>query len=188
MLEKNADERLQPASLTKLITAYIVLDALKSGSIKWDQLVRVEATDLAHVADDEASMRLRVGQVISVKELLTGLVVVSANDAAMVLAHTIAGSEGAFLAKMNDYAHHLSLRASHFATPSGITTQNHYTTARDIAELSLRLTEDFPIYLAFSAQREFSYGSFTKRNKNRLLIDPTIDGLKPDTPPARVTA
>ena len=178
MLEKNADERLQPASLTKMMTAYVVLDALKASTIKWEQLVRVEASDLAHVGGDEATMRLQAGQIISIQDLLTGLIVVSANDAAMVLARTVAGSEDAFLGKMNDYANRLGLSASHFATPSGITTPNHYSTARDIAHLSVRLTEDFPVYLAFSAQRDFSYGSFTRHNKTRLLDDPTIDGLK----------
>ena len=97
MLEKNADERLQPASLTKMMTAYVVLDALKASTIKWEQLVRVEASDLAHVGGDEATMRLQAGQIISIQDLLTGLIVVSANDAAMVLARTVAGSEDAFL-------------------------------------------------------------------------------------------
>jgi len=178
LLEKNADERLQPASLTKMMTAYVVLDALKRGTIKWEQLVRVEAGDVAHVAGDEASMRLQAGQVISIQDLLSGLIVVSANDAALVLARTVAGSHEAFLTMMNDHAQRLWLNSSHFATPSGVTTQGHYSTARDIAQLSIRLTEDFPVYLAFSAQRDFSYGSFRKHNKNRMLDDPTVDGLK----------
>lgn len=124
-------------------------------------------------------MGLRSGQVVSVQDLLSGLIVASANDAAMVLARTVAGTHDAFLARMNAYAHKLGLNSSHFSTPSGITTPSHYSTARDIALLSQRLTEDFPVYLAFSSQQEFSYGSFMKRNKNRLLSeDASVDGLK----------
>ncbi|WP_055326085.1 D-alanyl-D-alanine carboxypeptidase family protein [Ralstonia solanacearum] len=179
LLEKNADERLQPASLTKMMTAYVVLDALRKGAIQWQQPVRVEASDLAHIGGDEASMHLRAGEVITVQELFTGLIVVSANDAAMVLARTVGGSIQAFLTAMNDAARELGLHSSHFATPSGVTTADHYSTARDLALLSVHLTESFPAYLAFSTQRNFTRGSFSKHNKNRLLAeDPSVDGLK----------
>lgn len=179
LLEKNADERLQPASLTKMMTAYVVLDALRKGAIQWHQPVLVEAGDLAHIGGDEATMHLRAGEIATVQELFTGLVVVSANDAAMVLARTVASSVPEFLAEMNDAAGRLGLHSSHFATPSGITTADHYSTARDLALLSVHLTESFPAYLAFSAQREFTRGSFSKHNKNRLLTqDPSVDGLK----------
>lgn len=179
LLEKNADERLQPASLTKLMTAYIVLDALRKRSIRWEQLVSVRSADVALVAGDEATMHLKSGQIVSVQDLLTGLIVISANDAAMVLARTVSGSPEAFLTQMNEYARRLELNSSHFATPSGVTTEHHYSTAHDIAALSMRLTEDFPVYLAFSSQREFRYGGIVKHNKNRLLgEDPSVDGLK----------
>lgn len=179
LAQKAENERRQPASLTKLMTAYVVWDALRKGTIRWDEMVPVTASDVDQVADDEAQMHLEAGRAVSVQDLVTGLIVASANDAAVVLAKRVGGSLTGFESLMNRQAQQLGMRDSHFATPSGISTPGHYSTARDLATLSMRLTADFPVYYSFSSQQQFAYGSFKKRNKNRLLgEDPSVDGLK----------
>jgi D-alanyl-D-alanine carboxypeptidase (penicillin-binding protein 5/6) len=179
LVEHDADVERQPASLTKLMTAYLVLDALKRGTVRWDEKVLVDAADIGTVHNDEARMYLVSGQRISVKELVQGLIAASANDAALVLAKRIGGSPDGFEQKMNAMAHQLGMNHTHYATPSGITTPGNYTTARDLSILALRLTKDFPEYYTFSSEQHFSYGAFQKRNKNWLLgKDPSVDGMK----------
>ncbi|MFM0740588.1 D-alanyl-D-alanine carboxypeptidase [Paraburkholderia xenovorans] len=179
LAEHNADTPRQPASLTKLMTAYLVLGALKQGTLRWDEQVTVSAEDVRQVGKDESRMYLVPGQKAYVRDLVRGLIVASANDAALVLAHRVGGSISEFEVSMNDMARHLGMTESHFATPSGVTTPGNYSTAHDLATLSIRLTADFPEYYQFSSQQHFSYGSFSKRNKNWLLSsDPSVDGLK----------
>ena len=176
---KNIDERRSPASLTKLMTAYVVLEAIKQGELDWDERVPVSASDIGEVANDEARMYLTAGQQVAVRDLVRGLIVASANDAAEVLAHRVGSNVAGFARRMNDTARRLGMKDTHFVTPSGVTTPDHYTTARDLSKLALRLTLDFPEYYSFSSQPYFSYGHFKKRNKNALLaIDPSFDGLK----------
>lgn len=179
LAEHNADQRRDPASLTKLLTAYVVFDALKRNTLSWDESVAVKASEISQVAGDEARMHLKPGQQAKVKDLVRGLIVASANDAAVVLADRVGTSATGFARLMNDSASRLGMKDSHFISPSGITTPNHYTTARDLSRLALRLTTEFPEYYAYSSQQEFSYGDFSKRNKNTLLaLDPSVDGLK----------
>ncbi|ASL45466.1 D-alanyl-D-alanine carboxypeptidase DacA [Burkholderia sp. AD24] len=179
LAEHNADAHREPASLTKLMTAYLVFDALKQGTLSWDEKVRISADDIASVHSDEAQMYLMAGQQVSVRDLVRGLIVASANDAALVLAKRLGGSLAGFEQMMNSKARELGMHDSHFASPSGVTTPNHYSTARDLSTLALRLTKDFPEYYSFSSQQHFAYGHFEKRNKNALLgIDPSVDGLK----------
>lgn len=179
LAEYNADQRRDPASLTKLLTAYVVFDAIKRNALSWDESVAVSASEVSQVAGDEARMYLRAGQLAKVKDLLRGLIVASANDAALVLADRVGSNTTGFAKLMNDSARHLGMKDSHFISPSGISTPNHYTTARDLSLLALRLTADFPEYYAYSSQQEFSYGDFSKKNKNALLVlDPSVDGLK----------
>ncbi|HIH2747081.1 D-alanyl-D-alanine carboxypeptidase [Burkholderia aenigmatica] len=179
LVDHDADVERQPASLTKLMTAYLVLDALGRGAVRWDEKVTVDAADTRSVGNDEARMYLVPGQRVSMKALVEGLIAASANDAALVLARRIGSSPDGFEQQMNAMAHRLGMNHTHYATPSGITTPGNITTARDLSILALRLTKDFPAYYTFSSEQHFAYGSFHKRNKNWLLgKDPTVDGMK----------
>lgn len=179
LAQHNADAERQPASLTKLMTAYIVLRALRNETLRWDEKLRVNASDVGLVGGDEAKMYLAPGQLVPVRDLVQGLIVASANDAALVLARRVGGSLPGFELLMNDTARQLGMHHTHFSTPSGITTPGNYSTARDLSRLALRLTVDFPEYYGYSSEQHFAYGKFSKRNKNWLLgMDPTVDGLK----------
>lgn len=179
LAEHNADAARQPASLTKLMTAYIVLRALRDGTLSWDEKVTVGVSDVAEVGSDEARMYLVPGQRVTVRRLVQGLIVASANDAALVLAERVGGSPAGFEQRMNDTARQIGMQHTRFTTPSGITTPGNHSTARDLSTLALRLTRDFPEYYGYSSEQRFSYGKFEKRNKNWLLgMDPSVDGLK----------
>lgn len=177
--ECQADQVRDPASLTKLMTAYVVLSALRQGRLSLTEPLTVLPDDLARVAGDEARMGLRPGERMCVDELLAGLIVVSADDAAQVLARRVGGSEAGFARLMNDTARRLGMAASHFVSPSGITTPGHCTTARDLGRLSLRLSADFPVYHAYAARQSLRHAGVLRINKNRLLaLDASVDGLK----------
>ncbi|MEX3630047.1 MAG: D-alanyl-D-alanine carboxypeptidase family protein [Burkholderia sp.] len=177
--EYEADVERQPASLTKLMTAYVVLDALRRGTLRLDETVQVDSADLADVGRDEARMYLVAGRSVTVEDLVRGLIVASANDAAMVLARRVGGSRAGFEQLMNDTAQRLGMTHTHYTTPSGITTPGNHSTARDLATLARRLTACFPVYYSYSAQQQFAYDGFHKRNKNWLLGSaPGVDGLK----------
>lgn len=154
---KNIDDQRSPASLTKLMTAYVVFDALKQKNLQLDERVVVSASDLEHVAKDEAQMYLVAGDKVTVRELLKGLIVASANDAAMVLASRVGTTTEGFARAMNATARKLAMYETHFVNPSGITAPGHYTTARDLSKLALHLTADFPEYYSFSSQQNFSF-------------------------------
>lgn len=174
--EKNADERNDPASITKLMTAYIVYKALAQGSI--------ELTDQVLVSEKAwrapgSRMFIEVGNYVSIEQLLQGLIVQSGNDASIALAEHIAGSESAFADLMNVQAKALGLSNSHFMNATGLTHEQHYTTARDIAMLSRAIIRDFPEQYKRYSVREFTYNNITQKNRNRLLWrDPSVDGLK----------
>lgn len=176
LLAHNPDLRREPASLTKLMTAYVVLEKLKQGYMDWDAML-VVPTDVDRMGADESRMYLRGGQYISARNLLNGLIVVSANDAALTLADRFATSESAFVDEMNRTAQQLGMTGTHFSSPSGV--GDNYTTARDMAVLSLRLVTAFPDFFRISSQQRFSFGQFSASNQNPLVsIDPSIDGLK----------
>ncbi|MFM0303569.1 D-alanyl-D-alanine carboxypeptidase [Paraburkholderia sediminicola] len=179
LVEYNADTERQPASLTKLMTAYIVFDALKRGTMRWDEKLLVNAADIDQIGNDEAKMYLVPGQQVPVKKLVEGLIAASANDAALVLAERVGGSLAGFEQLMNSTARRLGMDHTHYSTPSGITTPGNYSTVRDLSTLALRITRDFPEYYVFSSEQHFAYGSFQKRNKNWLLgNDISVDGMK----------
>ncbi|OXJ08582.1 peptidase M15 [Burkholderia sp. AU6039] len=179
LAEHDADAERQPASLTKLMTAYIVLRALRDGTLDQDEKVTVGVSDVAEVGSDEARMYLVPGQRVTVRNLVQGLIVASANDAALVLAKRVGGSLAAFEQLMNDTARQIGMQHTRFTTPSGITTPGNHSTARDLSTLARRLTVDFPEYYGYSSKQHFAYGKFEKRNKNWLLgRDPSVDGLK----------
>ncbi|HLX23856.1 MAG TPA: D-alanyl-D-alanine carboxypeptidase family protein [Usitatibacter sp.] len=172
----NEDDRAEPASLTKLMTAYVVFAAIKSGKLDPAREVTV-STNAAKATGSR--MFLAAGTKVAVPDLITGLVVQSGNDAAITLAEAVAGSEDAFVPMMNAEAARLGLKGTNFANASGQPSPNHYSTARDIATLAIALIRDFPDRYPLYSQREYSYSKITQANRNRLLwTDPTVDGMK----------
>jgi D-alanyl-D-alanine carboxypeptidase (penicillin-binding protein 5/6) len=176
LAEMNADQRLEPASLTKLMSAYAVFHALKDGRIKMDDQVRISA----HARDQDGSrMFVEVGTTVSVENLVQGMIVQSGNDATVALAEHVAGSEPVFVDLMNQYAQRLGLASTHFQNSPGMPSPEHYTTARDIAVLSAALIRDYPEYYKYYSQRSFTWNKITQPNRNGLLDrDSTVDGLK----------
>ncbi|HEY2627705.1 MAG TPA: D-alanyl-D-alanine carboxypeptidase family protein, partial [Usitatibacter sp.] len=172
----NENDRVEPASLTKLMTAYLVFSALKAGKLDAAQTVTVPG---AAQKATGSRMFLEAGTKVTVSDLMTGLVVQSGNDAAITLADAISGSEEAFVASMNAEAGRLGLTGTHYANASGQPSANHYSTARDIAALATALIRDFPERYSLYSLREFSFNKITQANRNRLLwTDPTVDGMK----------
>ena len=177
LLEKSGDIRREPASLTKLMTAYLVFDALRRGDLTPDEMLSVPVEALRQNGG-EARMLLTEGQSVSVSDLLQGLIVQSASDAALTLAAHL-GGEAEFVAQMNTKARQLGLNATHFTNPVGWAEAGHYTTAHDLALLAGALRREFPQHYSLFSQREFSFNNITQANTNRLLwIDPYADGLK----------
>lgn len=178
LASQNADLRIEPASLTKLMTAYLVFEALKEKRLTLDQTIT--PTDIVRkVKSDESRMFIEAGKPVSVNDLLMGLIVQSGNDASLALAEAVGGSEDGFVAMMNREAQRMGMKGTHFTNTDGVPDPNHYTTAVDLATLSTRLIKDFPEYYGMYSQKEFTYNKIKQPNRNRLLyIDPTVDGLK----------
>jgi D-alanyl-D-alanine carboxypeptidase (penicillin-binding protein 5/6) len=173
---KNPDKRLSPASLTKIMTSYVVYKALASGSVALEDNARVSE---AAWKMGGSQMFLEVDKPVTVDKLLDGLVVQSGNDAALALAEHVGGSETAFVQQMNHYADELGLENTHFANPEGLSVEGHYSSARDLAELSRSLIQEFPERYARYAKREFTYNGIRQHNRNELLYsDAGVDGLK----------
>lgn len=178
LASQNADARIEPASLTKLMTAYLVFEALHEKRLTLDQTV-VPTNIVLKVKSDESRMFIEPNKPVSVRDLLLGLIVQSGNDASLALAEATGGSEEGFVAMMNREAQRLGMKNTHFANTDGIPDPNHYTTAADLATLTARLIKDFPEYYAMYSQKEFTYNKIRQPNRNRLLyIDPTVDGVK----------
>lgn len=173
----NTDQKLEPASLTKLMTAYVVFDALRSGRLRSEQTLVVSN---AATGAEGARMFARAGQEIAVDDLLMALVVQSANDAALTLAEGVAGSEEAFVGMMNAQARKLGLVSTRFRNATGHSHPEHYSTARDMTRLANWLIHSFPQqYRRYYGQREFTFNGVTQQNRNRLLwLDPQVDGIK----------
>ncbi|HEX5802976.1 MAG TPA: D-alanyl-D-alanine carboxypeptidase family protein [Azospira sp.] len=171
------DERLEPASLTKLMTAYLTFAALKQGTLKIDQGVPVSEKAWR---TGGSKMFIRVGHQVAVEDLIKGMIVQSGNDACIALAEAIAGSEENFAQMMNREAQRLGMKSSSFRNSTGWPDPEHYTTARDLATLTSALIRDFPEdYAKYYTIKEFRYNNITQPNRNRLLwIDPTVDGVK----------
>lgn len=176
--QHNADIARQPASLTKLMTAYAAYECVEENGGAWDEAVTIAAEDVHAVADDETRMGLVPGETVTLARLLEGLMIVSGNDAALAIARHLDGSQPAFLDRMNRHARQLGLRSSWFASVSGITTPHHASSARDMAVLAACLLNDHPQILAITSQRVFAHGSFSRSNQNALLGEEGVDGLK----------
>lgn len=172
----NAGQRIEPASLTKLMTAYLVFAALKQGQLKPDQLVPV--SERAWKAQG-SRMFIEPNKPVTVAELLRGMIVESGNDACIALAEATAGSEAAFVKIMNHEAQRLGLAHTHFANSTGLPDPQHYSTATDLARLTSALIRDFPQYYPLYALKDYRYNHITQANRNRLLwLDPHVDGVK----------
>lgn len=174
----NEDLQRAPASLTKMMVAYITLKEIQAGKLDKNEVIT--ATSVVNmVMWDESQMYLKEGDQISVDQLLAGLIVMSANDAAVTLAEKISGSVPKFVERMNQEAKALGMQQTNFQNPAGITMPEHYSTAADLAKLSQALVNETPNYLFYSKQHSFSYNQHFHRATNLLLkMDPTVDGLK----------
>ena len=177
LASQNADNRLDPASLTKLMTAYITFGALKQGTIKIDQMVPV--SEKAWKAEG-SRMFIQVNTQVKVDDLIKGMIVQSGNDACVALSEAVAGSEDNFVQMMNREAQRLGMKATSFRNSAGLPDPEHYTTARDLAMLAGALIRDFPEdYAKYYSIKQFRYNNITQPNRNRLLwLDPTVDGMK----------
>jgi len=171
------DERMEPASLSKLMTAYLVFGALREKKIALEQQVAV--SESARRAPG-SRMFIEPRRPVSVDQLIRGMVVQSGNDACIALAELVSGSEEAFAQRMNKEAERLGLKGTRFMNASGLPELQHYSTARDLYLLAAALIRDFPAeYATYYSQREFRYNNITQPNRNRLLwLDPTVDGVK----------
>ncbi len=177
--ENNADERLEPASLTKMMTAYIAEYELNQGNIHLDDMTTVSKKAWAKNFPGSSLMFLEAGKDVAVRDLLKGVIISSGNDATVALAEHVAGSTDAFADIMNQHAQLLGMKDSHFENPHGLPSPEHYTTARDISKLTQAIIRDFPEEYKLYAEKSFTYNNIKQNNRNRLLWrDPSVDGLK----------
>jgi len=173
----NADKRLHPASLTKMMTLYVVFDEVRRGRLSLDQKVTVSANA---AGEPPSKLGLKAGQKIELRYLIRAAAIKSANDAATALAEAVAGSESAFADRMTQYARAMGLRNTQFRNAHGLTEAGHYSTARDMAEIGRRLIYDYPQYYNIFGRNSTSAGIATVQNTNRRLLDayPGADGIK----------
>ena len=172
----NENEKRSPASLTKLMTSYVVFKRLKEEFITLDDEVKI--SEKAWRTGGSKSF-IEVGKMIKLEDLLKGMIIQSGNDASVALAEHVAGSEGTFVLFMNDYAQQIGMENTRFENASGLPHDDQYTTAKDIALLSSAMIRDFPVHYEWYSQKEFTYNNITQTNRNKLLFtDSTVDGLK----------
>jgi D-alanyl-D-alanine carboxypeptidase (penicillin-binding protein 5/6) len=178
LVSVNADERIEPASITKLMTAYLAFAAIKQGKLSLEQSLTPSA-EAVRTQGEESRMFLSQNKPVTVAELLRGLIVQSGNDAARVLAETLAGSEDKFALLMNKEALRIGMKNTHFVNSSGLPLAQHYSTANDLAILAAAIVRDFPEYYPLYNLREYQYNNINQANRNRLLwLDPFVDGMK----------
>jgi serine-type D-Ala-D-Ala carboxypeptidase (penicillin-binding protein 5/6) len=172
------DMRIEPASLTKLMTAYLAFAAVRDKRIDLQQTVNV-SVNAWKVDGDSSKMFIEPSTPVRIQDLLYGLIVQSGNDAAITLAEAIAGNEATFVEQMNRTALSLGLKNTRFANPHGLPHAENYATARDLSTLANRLIIDFPELYKIYSTKSFTYNKITQPNRNRLLwLDPTVDGVK----------
>ncbi len=176
LAESNSNERMDPASLTKIMTAYVIFNELKNNNIRID--------DKVHISEkawrmEGSRMFVEVDKEVPVEALLKGLVIQSGNDASVALAEHVAGSEEAFASLMNKHARRLGMKSTHFVNSTGLPDKEHYTTAHDLALLVQALIRDFPEQYKLNSEKEYRYNGITQYNRNKLLWrDPSVDGVK----------
>lgn len=176
LAEKNADERLEPASLTKMLSAYVVDHELAKGNIHLDDMVTISKKAWRMPG---SRMFIEVGKKVSVADLLKGVIIQSGNDATVALAEHVAGSEDAFVSLMNQHAAELGMSNSHFVNATGLPHKEHYTTPRDLATLARALIRKFPENYKLYSQKSFTFNGIKQYNRNKLLWrNQYVDGIK----------
>jgi D-alanyl-D-alanine carboxypeptidase (penicillin-binding protein 5/6) len=173
---ENADQRLEPASLTKIMTAYAVLRELKSKSIKLDDDVLISEKAWRTPG---SRMFIEVGKKVKLEGLLKGMIIQSGNDASVALAEYVAGSEETFAELMNNHGRRLGMKDTHFVNSTGLPHDEHYTTAQDIAKVTIATIREFPEFYRWYAVKEFTFNKIKQHNRNKLLWrDESVDGVK----------
>ena len=176
LVEQNADLQVEPASITKLMTSYVVFKELAEGKITLEETVAVSEKAWR---TGGSRMFIEPDMQVTIEDLVKGMIIQSGNDACVALAEHLAGSEDAFASLMNHYAELLGMTGTSFMNSTGLPDPQHYTTARDIAILSAAIIRDFPDYYSWYSEKEFTFNSIRQHNRNTLLWrDPAIDGLK----------
>lgn len=180
LVEKNADQKLNPASLTKLMTAYVAGQEVKSGNISLNDQVKISAKAWAKNFPDSSKMFIEVGTNVELLDLYRGLIVQSGNDASVAIAEHVAGSEDAFVSLMNSWSQKLGLDNTAFTNPHGLDSKGLYSTPRDIALLSQAIIRDLPDIYPLYSETAFTYNGITQYNRNGLLRDRSlnVDGMK----------
>ncbi|WP_448552251.1 serine hydrolase [Thalassotalea montiporae] len=178
--EGNADTQLEPASLTKMMTSYIIGRELQAGNIASTDMVTISENAWAKNFPDSSKMFIEVGTEVSVAELNQGIIVASGNDACVAMAEHIAGSEDAFADLMNAHAQQLGMSSSYFENSHGLHSEEHFTTPRDMATLAIALIRDTPSEYEMYKQRSYTYNDIKQYNRNSLLWDKSldVDGIK----------
>ena len=178
--EQNADMQLAPASLTKIMTVYVIGKELQAGNISLDDEVKISENAWAKNFPDSSKMFIEVGTTVTVHDLLRGIIVQSGNDACVAMAEHIAGSESAFASMMNAHAANLGMNASNFVNSHGLHDPDHYTSPRDMATLSRALVKETPEMYKIYSEKEFTYNGIKQYNRNSLLWDQSlnVDGIK----------
>lgn len=176
LTEKNADDRLAPASLTKIMSTYVVFQELQAGQLALDELVIISKKAWKTPG---SKMFIEVNKHVSVEDLLKGVIIQSGNDASVALAEHIAGDEETFARLMNQHAKRLGMINSNFHNSTGLPAKNHYTTAHDLAILSQALIREFPDYYQWFKEKDFTFNNIKQSNRNKLLWrDDSVDGIK----------
>jgi len=176
LAEKSADERLEPASLTKIMTAYVAFRELKAGKISLDDEVHVSEKAWK---EPGSRMFIKVGTKVRLENLLKGMIIQSGNDASVAIAEHIAGSEETFAQLMNNHAKRLGMTHSHFVNATGLPDPDHYTTPRDIAKAAAATIREFPEWYVWHAVKSFTYNKIKQHNRNKLLWrNAAVDGVK----------
>lgn len=181
LAEQGGDERVPPASITKVMTSYVVAAERKAGKIKDGDLVTISENAWRHggAVTDGSTSFLELNSQVPLGDLLKGMIIQSGNDASIAIAEHVAGSESTFAALMNQYAEKLGLKNSHFVNAHGLYDPEHYMSAHDIAELSRALIREFPEEYAHYSLKDYTWNEHTQRNRNILLWrDPSVDGIK----------
>lgn len=176
LYQKNSKERMAPSSMSKLMTTYIAFERLKSRDLSLNDKVRVSK---AAWSKGGSRMFLPLNKKVSIEDLLRGIIIQSGNDASIALSEAVAGSEEAFVARMNSVAKRIGLKNSHFTNSTGLPNENHYMTAEDLGILVKRIINDFPEYYGYFSQETFTYNRIKQRNRNTLIGSHIgVDGLK----------
>ncbi len=174
--QSNANQRLEPASLTKLMTAHVIFSELQQGNLKLEDMVTVSEKAWK---TEGSRMFIEVGKQVSVEDLLKGMIIQSGNDASVALAEHVAGSESVFASVMNTHARRLGMLNSNFVNATGLPDPDHYTTPEDIAKVAMATIREFPEFYKWYSIREYTYNNIKQHNRNKLLWrDDDVDGMK----------